>query len=62
MCVCVCGYVYLSTGMFEGQKRALIPLKMELYAAVSRSIVGLGNPTQVPLQNQYALLTTEPSL
>ena len=59
MCIGVCLYVFLCTGVaFRVQK---IPLGLELQMAVSHH-VGVGGLNLGPVEEQPVLLTTEPSL
>lgn len=64
-CECfACMYVYALCELFgacEGHKRASDALEIELWMAVNHH-VGAGNWTQVPLQVQQLLLTSESSL
>lgn len=54
MCVSMCGYVRLSAGTDDGQKRASDPLKLELEAVVSHPTWVLGSDSS-PLQEQYRI-------
>jgi hypothetical protein len=50
----MCGYVRLSAGTDDGQKRASDPLKLELEAVVSHPTWVLGSDSS-PLQEQYRI-------